>query len=312
MMDEFMKALSGKLAERWAKMAAPAVVFWAAAVLAWAYAGRGWSRLASITDWLNNQKAVSQIAALLGAMVVVAASTILVQRLTTPVLRLLEGYWRPCLGLLAEGGRLVVQCRKKRRDHAWQLLQDKLDKEMSLPPNELAKYARLERRRRHHPVQDNELLPTRIGNILRAAETRPVHRYGLDVTRSWPRLWLVLPETARRELEAARSSLDASVAAALWGVAFLGFLPLTWWAFIGLGVAIVTVVWWIPARAEVFADLTEASVELYRVALYQQLRWPVPKTPADEVERGKELTKYLERGSDDGAVHFTPSSPAGR
>lgn len=359
MLDEFWKAAAGKLADRWAAMAAPAVVFWAGALLAWAYGEPGWSRLSMITEWLNKQKVTVQIAALIGALVIVAASTIIVQRLTDPVLRLLEGYWaRPLSSLraditvwrkiradenwqrlnnkvgdadptaaqLAELARLdhrrhqrpsrpsrltgIVRryalCRKQIDDESWQQLKSDIgDSEPTAA--QLAELARLERHRRHRPLLDSELMPTRIGNTLRAAETRPRHRYGLDVVLIWPRLWLVLPDAARKELASARSSLDASVAAAIWGTAFVAFTWFTNWALVGLVVPVAAVLWWVPARAEVFADLIEATVELYRVALYRQLRWPLPKNPAAEAERGEALTTYLERGSDKPYPVFTPA-----
>ena len=123
-------------------------------------------------------------------------------------------------------------------------------------------------------------MPTRVGNILRAAETRPYHRYGLEAVTVWPRLWLVLPDPARQELTTARGSVDASVAAAIWGLAFVAFTPLAWWAApAGIPSPTAAVLWWVPARAEVFADLVEGAFDLYRTTLYQQLRWPVPSNP---------------------------------
>ena len=73
-------------------------------------------------------------------------------------------------------------------------------------------------------------MPTRIGNILRAAETRPYDHYGLEAVIVWPRLWLVLPDSARQELSTARASLDSSVAAVIWALGFCAFAPLAWWA----------------------------------------------------------------------------------
>ena len=306
MLAEFWKATAGKLADRWAAAVAPAIVFWGAVVLAWAHAGSGWSRLTRISDWLNKQQVASQVAALIGALVVVAASVIVVQRLTDPVLRALEGYWPAPLAPVAYVFRKFVQWRKARDDQKWQALQKKIEG-MEPTAGQLARQARLDRRRRCRPVLDNELLPTRIGNILRAAETRPRHRYGLDVMLIWPRLWLILPETARSELGAARSSLNASVAAVIWGTAFAAFtFPfLKWWSLVALTIPFLAIVWWVPARAEVFAELIRSSVELYRVALYNQLRWPLPDNPQEEPECGKALTKYLEQGSDQPEPQFT-------
>ena len=167
-----------------------------------------------------------------------------------------------------------------------------------------ADLARLEHRRRHRPIHDSELLPTRVGNILRAAETRPYHRYGLEAVIVWPRLWLVLPESARQELITARGSVDASVAAAIWGLGLVAFTLAAVGRAVGIAVATAAAVWWVPARAEVFADLVEGAYDLYRSALYQHLRWP--RHPhAGERRTGSDLTRYLVRGS----ISPTPSSP---
>lgn len=60
---------------------------------------------------------------------------------------------------------------------------------------------------RQFPILREEVMPTRIGNTIRAGETRPWHWYGLDTVIVWPQLWLVLPQrvcgdvtTARRQL----------------------------------------------------------------------------------------------------------------
>jgi hypothetical protein len=122
MLSQFWDSVAGKLADRWAGVAAPAVVFWAGGVLAWAFAGSGWSGLSHVASWLDRRSVLAQVAAVLAALVVVAASAIVVQRVTTPVLRLLEGYWPPWLARCAER-RLGHVLRRKRADDAdWQRL----------------------------------------------------------------------------------------------------------------------------------------------------------------------------------------------
>jgi hypothetical protein len=308
-------AIGKTLAERWIALAAPAVVFWTGAMLVWIFSGPGWSRSAEATTWLSSQSTVAQLAIMLGALVVVAASTIVVRRLTTPVLRLLEGYWPAWMDWLADRRRGKAAADKDGDDESWQVLMQELgpqhpreQEERGRPTaKQLSEISQLEHRRRHRPVLVGELLPTRIGNILRAAETRPGHRYGLNAVVVWPRLWLVLPESARQELADARTALDGSVAAGIWGAAFVAFTPWAWWAApVGAVVAAAAVAWWVPARAEVFADLVEATFDLYRSELYRQLRWPLPVTPAEEHESGSELTQYLVRGSNRPHPEFTP------
>ncbi len=229
MLSQFWDSVAGKLADRWAGVAAPAVVFWAGGILAWAFAGSGWSGLSHVASWLDRRTVLAQIAAALAALVVVAASAIVVQGVTTPVLRLLEGYWPDWMAWCTERRLRGVLRRKSADDADWQRLQG--ETEQGEPTRrQRAALAQLENRRRHRPVLDSELLPTRVGNILRAAETRPFRRYGLEAVVVWPRLWLVLPDLARQELTGARASLDASVAAAVWGIGFVAFTPLAWWA----------------------------------------------------------------------------------
>jgi hypothetical protein len=194
--------------------------------------------------------------------------------------------------------------RKAADETAWQQLQIDLEKG-ELTPRQRAKLAVLEHHRRHRPVRNAELLSTRIGNILRAAETRPHHRYGLDAVVIWPRLWLVMSELARQEILESRRSLDVCVAGFIWSAAFVVFTPLAPWALASVLISAAALYWWIPSRAEVFADLVESAYDLYRVELYRQLRWPLPANPADEVELGQRLTRYLVRGSDKPYPEFT-------
>jgi hypothetical protein len=324
MFGNFWGTVAGKMTDRWADIVAPALLFWAGGVLAWvfhgsgwsAFTGSGWSRLSDeITTRPNGQSVAvaAKLGVVLGALLIATISVIVVERLTLPVLRLLEGYWPSWLRGLTERRRRAAEKRKRADDDAWQQMQNRTEKQLESPTQnaeptaeERLRMAGLEHRRRHRPILDEELLPTRVGNILRASETRPDHRYGLGAVVIWPRLWLVLPDLAREELTTARGSLDESVAAVIWGLGFMAFTPLAWWAApAGILAAAIAVKWWVPARAEVFADLVEGAYDLYRSALYQQLRWPLPANPAEEQHTGQELTRYLVRGSDKPKPEFT-------
>jgi hypothetical protein len=143
--------------------------------------------------------------------------------------------------------------------------------------------------------------------LLRAAERRPADKYGLDAVIVWPHLWLLLPDTTQTELHAARASLDAAAADAIWGVLFCVFAPLAWVAIpVGLTVAVAAIALIVPARAQVFGDLVEAAYDLHRTLVYRQLRWPLPANPSEERDMGTALTNYLRRGSDASTLVFTP------
>jgi hypothetical protein len=306
MIGALSTAVAGKLADRWAAASAPALVFWLGGLLAWASGEGGRGDIETTTEWLNRQTAPVQVAVIVAALLAVTGSAIIVERLTTPVLRLLEGYWPGWLAPLRR--RLVARAvtRAKKDEMAWQELVLEVQPPATPDAEQLAEFARLDDERRRRPSAANRYMPTRIGNILRAAETRPRDKYGLDVIAVWPQLWLVLPDTTRTELTNARIELNAAAASAIWGLLFCAFAVLTLLAVpVGLVVALATIRFWVPARAKRYGDLVEAAYDLHRFDLYEQLRWPLPTNPREERRQGERLTRYLWRGSDAPEPTFT-------
>ena len=119
----------------------------------------------------------------------------------------------------------------------------------------------------------------------------------------------MLPDLTRQELTTARTALDASASTLIWGLLFMVFTPWTILALpIALAVTLSAFYWTIPARAETFGGLLEATVDLHRADLYRKVRWPLPSNPQHEMAEGKNLTEYLWRGSDRSVPTFDSSS----
>ncbi len=314
-----------RLADRWAAIAAPAVVFWGGAVLTGVLAAGGPRRLAELSDWLEGLGDALQLGVAVGGLCVVVASVIVVSRLTTPALRLLEGYWPGCLSRIRSKLIDRAHARLEKTELSWQELLAKRRTDGDLSSDDQDALAVLELRLHRFPSDPSRLMPTRVGNILRAVESQPRDKYGLDGVSTWPRLWLVLPDSTRHELVAARQALNSAVGATLWSTLFAVLIPSTL-LFVGLSnrwpagvllvvcalsasaagcVAYTAIRWWMPARAEAFGYLVESAYDLYRLALYEQLRWPLPTDPRQEREAGREITEYLWRGSDNPAPRFT-------
>jgi len=319
MIGKFWEAAGGKLADRWVMAAGPALVFWLGGLLAWVWAGVGGQRLDQVARWLERWTAPAQLVTLIVLLLVVVASALLVQRATLGMLRLLEGYWpawaaRPRRALEQQVRERAAEDRTaftelhRRREHLTEHLtelhrgREHLDGEacgeiFAELSDVDRRIARIELRAHRRPPLI-EAMPTPVGNILRATEVRPDAKYGLNGVIVWPHLWLVLPDGVRQEVTAARKALDMTAATVVWGLAFCAFTPLAWWTLpTGLAVAAASAVWWAPRRAEVFADLVDAAYDLYRFALYQQLRWPLPETPQQECAAGRDITQYLWRGT---------------
>jgi hypothetical protein len=302
--EKFWEALSGKLADRWATICVPALAFWLGGLLAWVASRRGFAALREPVDWFSAQAAPVQIALAAVGLLAVAASGIVVERLTVPALRLVEGYWPAWL----EPVRWRLADRFARRAEAVEDAFQKLAGPVidgTATAEQKAEHVRLTHAWRQLPGP-GRYQPTKVGNILRAAESRPVDKYGLDAVALWPHLWLLLPDTTRKELADSRAALNTTVNAGVWSLLFPLFTAWTPWALpAGLGVAALAYLFWIPARAEVYANLVEAAFDLYRDLLYRELRWPLPENPQDEQASGRLVTAYLVRGLSGKSPTFT-------
>ena len=300
MLDKFWGSVGGKLAERWLSLSLPALVFWFGGLIAYLVGHGGPAALSASLANISRQSVVIQGLLLLSALILISGSALLVTRLTDPALHVIEGYW-PLWAL-----HLWLRLRTRfgsdntRRHQQWQDLAHRIQsRDSSLTLEDHALFLRLDRWQHRQPAQEHRLMPTRVGNILRTAESLSYDKYGLETIAVWPRLWLVLPEQARTELLMARQSMTSAVGAMLWGLLFVFFFPLTIWAVpVGIAIAVLAVVGWLPALAQTYGDLLEATFDMHRTLLYQQLRWPLPTNPAQEPAGGAALTAYLWRGSD--------------
>lgn len=307
MLTKFWEAVGGKLGERWLSASIPAAVFWLAGLGMWIWA-RGSAD--TVNAWgarIARQPVATQVALLLMVLAVVAASGAVVSWLAEPVFRLAEGYW-PLWALRL--WRLLssrLPSRVDARGRAWQQLHRRIDEgDASLSPVDYARYLKLDRRQRCEPAVAHRRMPTKVGAILRAAEARPYDKYGLETVAVWPQMWLILPDAIRQQLSSARQAMIDATSIAVWGILFLGFTIVTPWAgLVAVLVAGSTLMVVLPGRVQTFADLVEATFDLHRIALYRQLRWPLPQTPAEERAAGLMLTQYLWRGSDSAAPTFT-------
>ena len=152
-------------------------------------------------------------------------------------------------------------------------------------------------RERHTPRQADQRMPTHLGNLLRSAELRPHTKYGLDAIVCWSRLWLLLPDAVKKDLQEARADLNTAARVWLWSVLFLVWTYWAWWAApVGIISAIFAYYYWALDAAKIYGELIEATFDLYRHLLYQSIRWGLPADPKEERRVGRQLTEYLWRG----------------
>lgn len=300
--SKFLETVEDKLADRWvAAVFSPAFGFWAGGLLAWLSAHGGTAGWRALETRVGALSGALQAALVVAALLTIIASGALVQRSTLPVLRLLEGYWPKWLpGLVAVRAQLASR-QRQRHEYLSEKYQALAGPVMGgqATSGQVERFVELDALLARLPTDPNRILPTRLGNVLRAAENRPYDKYRLEAVRCWVPLWLVLPETTRAELADSRDRLDGAVEAWIWGAAFVVWAPWAWWApVVALAVAVAAYYWWILDAARNYADLVEAAFDLHRGELYRALRLGLPQSPAQDLVVGAFVSAYLLRGSD--------------
>jgi hypothetical protein len=293
-MTEFLGEIGKKLAERWvAFLAVPGLLYLAAVtcavVLGQDHALDFASLSNQITRWAGSATLRSVGSAALIAAAVLAGSV--VGGLAAAALgRLTEAIWttagrrRPA--------KWLTDWRRERSREAKHIADDPASSQLQVRKA-------IARADRICLVEADR--PTWVGDRLRASEVRVQRAYGLDLAATWPRLWLLAPESVRTEISAARDSFTASARLAGWAVLYL-VLAIWWWPAAPIGVIVGTSSV-IKARLAVgdLADLVESAVDLHGRELAVQLGRAEagPLTAA----LGKEITTLM------GKSRWDPDSP---
>lgn len=294
MLTKFWEKAGEGLSARWMDyLLGPAFLFWGGGLVILMFDFgfyKAW-------DWISSRDVPTQAAVLLVGVFLLFLSSKLMEQMRFGFLRLLEGYWPWPLRYLAAPFSRMQWRRIQRQRERWNVLKDKEENGVLTVP-ETRELARLETSGHYAPVEFSDCMPTSLGNILRAAESAPRSKYGLDAVVCWPRLWLLLPKDARDALAEVRKSLDTLVEFLAWGLFFLV------WAFWQPWAILISLLWMTVAyllalqSARAYADLLESAFDLYRWSLYESVRWEAPTVSgADEIALGARLTEFLWRGT---------------
>lgn len=282
MFASFLERLGGLLDRRFV-VAYWMPVFVAAALLAGSLstttntaerALRGWMALGTFEQALLGA----------GALLCITVLAYVLEALTSFTIRWYEGYLYP-LWL----ARRLVYHQGRERDS------------LGIPSrgdegNERLEYRRsMEGYRRYfsYPQDENRLRPTRLGNVLTAAEEHSFNLIGLDAVLWWPRLLPLLPEPLRAQIDAAFTPMVAllNLASLVGGLALIGgaytaSTETRWWVFLlvfGGGVLLARVCYHAAVtRAVDYGMLVRAAFDLHRHALLTQLGIGIPKNRQDE------------------------------
>jgi len=199
------------------------------------------------------------------------------------LVRVLEGYWSdiPALRHLQYLGIEISRRRMQRLRRARQTS----ELLVRYPPNQA------------------DLLPTAIGNAMRAAERRAGQAYGMDAVQMLDRLYPLASPAVAAVFEDRRNQLD--IAARYCGV--LGLISISGlatlatdgaWLLLPLSTALLT---WLSYRATLRTALAYGQglrliFDLHHADLVHRLGWRVPADPTRLAELGRSLQEWLEGG----------------
>jgi len=237
----------------------------------------------------------------------------LLYNLNTPVIRFYEGYpWRQSwLGQW----RTAVHVRRMQRA---ELLRPALRRlaqavraddprdpriaEWNAFQSELGRTLKAE-----YPISATEVLPTRLGNVVRSFEEYPRWRYGMSAIPLWPRLVAVIDKEYAAVVEDAKSSLDFMLNCSLLSGLLAGILlfagllaparvhPGEWLAQVAVlaGAAYVFYTGSV-ARAHAWGAQVRGAFDLYRGDLLAKLGYGwKPATPDEEREIWRTISRQM-------------------
>jgi len=219
-----------------------------------------------------------------------------------------------------------------------QKIQSKIDKKRVIQASELEKLANLLLDAQSalanlsigYPLDPEKLMPTRLGNVLRASEMYAYERYAIAQVSIWPRLAPFLPAHFARNLEekdnhfmflintsflsqvmtliclsigiigsilAGISYFYNDLAIFFAGFFLVGFDFLPFWSFFFLGAVFLGfsyVMYGISVNvAEDYGTYIRTSYDLYRAELLRQMRWKPPKTIDEEKLIWENISRYI-------------------
>ncbi|MEV7794371.1 hypothetical protein [Streptomyces sp. NPDC087512] len=288
-MNALLATLGGKLTERWVNLLVlPGALFLAVAAVGSRLGHRHWhdlGRLRTALDELAARPALDRTgtAALLVALVLLtaAAAALGAQFLAGAI----ERYW------LRPGHDPLSRALTARRRRRWTDRDTRLeeavaravpagaaaDGALTVPASAWARIQALtEARDRvapHAPVR-----PCWYGDRMQAAADRVEAAYGVDLAALWPRLWLILPEPAVRQIQSSRDSFGAAARLAAWAVGY-ALLACWWWPAAPVAVVCAAVA---RGRARealgALAELVEAAVDVHGGELAARVGLTPPDT----------------------------------
>lgn len=239
-----------------------------------------------------------QVLLIVSALVAIAVVAYLIYNFQYLIIRLFEGYWYrvPILKWFREGR---VRFHKARLNYLRELQGSDLASAMAqeISVEKLAYYP--------PPGHEEKIMPTRIGNILRASEIHAFDRYWIDSTIIWTRLRPLLPNEFVAAIEEKKVARDFSILLAMLSSVFtLFWCPILAFSSDRWGLFLICASGWplalISYRNAVesslaYAEQIKATFDMNRHLLLKALAREVPSNIEEERREWRQLSRFFYR-----------------
>ena len=217
------------------------------------------------------------------------------------IIRLFEGYWPKIFYPFTIIGQKVQKYKFANIQNEEDKEIEKIDKEDIEKINKVMSKYQL-KRILYYPDYER-ILPTGLGNILRAAEDFVSAKYGLDAIITWTRLYILLPDNIKTLLNDQRTKLDLSTRLSFIFlistiISSIFFLKISLLSLIPIATFILFIISYKGSKQVAFGygQLIHTAFDLYRFDLLKQLKIPLPKNIEEEKKKGQEISSFLASG----------------
>jgi hypothetical protein len=306
MFSTFFAQLSGFFDKHWLlRYFFPSLAFWAAGLAVYGAA----REITEPLDLWHSQPTEVQVILLAGALLWVTLFAYLLANFSTALTRLFEGYWVhwPLTWLRTP--------RQAFYEERFRYLATELGGPGAMDPR---KRQGLEREWLLLFPQGRErekaVLPTRLGNILRAAEIYPLARYGADAVILWPRLVPFFPAEFNEALNGAQTAMEVMLVLSALSFIF-SVIACTLLAALTFNVGLFLVctagflLAWICYRNSLhgalgYAELIKTAFDLYRGKLLEGLGSKPLSDPKEERKTWDGISQKIYRN-----IPFSTTAP---
>jgi hypothetical protein len=252
----------------------------------------------NVVDQHSEQHSQATDLLILGATAVVLGLAL--SGLSYYVARLFEGYalerWSSW-PIVRSAYRATIALQRRHYDRLCAIRHDE-----SKPPNDRQLAAwKLDR---YFPPTGEDLLPTRVGNTIRAFERHSNVRWGLDSVTIWPRIEALLSADERELLADSKVNfylfVNTAIAAFVVGACLVvdqslnAPQPASFWLLYAIPFVLAYVVYRLAIDpAAQWGDVVRSSIDLHRLELYEKLGVRAPTSFSDERELALRVNQVL-------------------